>query len=210
MKKSHLLGAVCACAITFTSLSANAALISRLGGLAIFDTGTNLLWLTDANYAKTSGYDADGLMNWADANAWAAGLDIDGVAGADGWRLPNSDTCIGNNCSSSEMGNLFYNVLGGSAGSSISTTHNANYGLFSGLPTYFCHRSATEIGANAYDFFFEDGTQNNGAVKTVELYAWAVHSGDVDTLSSVPVPAAVWLFGSGLLGLIGVARRKKA
>jgi hypothetical protein len=26
----------------------------------------------------------------------------------------------------------------------------------------------------------------------------------------VPVPAAVWLFGSGLLGLIGVARRKQA
>ncbi|NOR25951.1 MAG: VPLPA-CTERM sorting domain-containing protein, partial [Desulforhopalus sp.] len=24
-----------------------------------------------------------------------------------------------------------------------------------------------------------------------------------------PVPAAVWLFGSGLIGLIGVARRKK-
>jgi hypothetical protein len=28
--------------------------------------------------------------------------------------------------------------------------------------------------------------------------------------SAVPVPAAVWLFGSGLLGLIGIARRKKA
>jgi hypothetical protein len=26
----------------------------------------------------------------------------------------------------------------------------------------------------------------------------------------IPVPAAVWLFGSGLLGLVGVARRKKA
>ena len=26
----------------------------------------------------------------------------------------------------------------------------------------------------------------------------------------VPVPAAVWLFGSGLLGLVGMARRKKA
>lgn len=25
----------------------------------------------------------------------------------------------------------------------------------------------------------------------------------------VPIPAAVWLFGSGLLGLIGIARRKK-
>ncbi len=32
--------------------------------------------------------------------------------------------------------------------------------------------------------------------------SWAV--------SSVPVPAAVWLFGSGLIGLIGVARRKKS
>ena len=29
-------------------------------------------------------------------------------------------------------------------------------------------------------------------------------------ISSVPVPAAIWLFGSGLIGLIGVARRKKA
>lgn len=28
-------------------------------------------------------------------------------------------------------------------------------------------------------------------------------------VSAVPVPAAVWLFGSGLLGLAGVARRKK-
>jgi len=28
--------------------------------------------------------------------------------------------------------------------------------------------------------------------------------------SAVPVPAAVWLFGSGLIGLIGVARRKKS
>lgn len=26
----------------------------------------------------------------------------------------------------------------------------------------------------------------------------------------VPVPAAVWLFGSGLIGLIGIARRKRA
>lgn len=30
------------------------------------------------------------------------------------------------------------------------------------------------------------------------------------TVSAVPVPAAVWLFGSGLLGLVGVARRKAA
>jgi len=29
------------------------------------------------------------------------------------------------------------------------------------------------------------------------------------TISAVPVPAAVWLFGSGLIGLTGMARRKR-
>ena len=39
--------------------------------------------------------------------------------------------------------------------------------------------------------------------------AYAVHlEGDVSSV--VPVPAAVWLFGSGLLGLVGVARRRKS
>ncbi|MEN8205169.1 MAG: VPLPA-CTERM sorting domain-containing protein [Pseudomonadota bacterium] len=34
---------------------------------------------------------------------------------------------------------------------------------------------------------------------------------DFDNITTVvPVPAAVWLFGSGLLGLVGVARRKAA
>ena len=35
---------------------------------------------------------------------------------------------------------------------------------------------------------------------------WPDRYGDV---SIVPVPATVWLFGSGLIGLIGIARRKK-
>ena len=46
-----------------------------------------------------------------------------------------------------------------------------------------------------------------------EGVAYLLHlSGTIGTgtvaASDVPVPAAVWLFGSGLLGLVGVARRK--
>jgi KaiC/GvpD/RAD55 family RecA-like ATPase len=33
---------------------------------------------------------------------------------------------------------------------------------------------------------------------------------EISGLTAVPIPAAVWLFGSGLLGLLGMARRKKA
>ena len=33
---------------------------------------------------------------------------------------------------------------------------------------------------------------------------------DLSGAPAVPIPAAVWLFGSGLLGLVGVARRKRS
>lgn len=33
---------------------------------------------------------------------------------------------------------------------------------------------------------------------------------DATVVSSVPIPAAIWLFGSGLIGLVGLAKRKKA
>ena len=39
---------------------------------AYYDTELDITWLADANYAKTSGHDADGQMNWMNANAWAA------------------------------------------------------------------------------------------------------------------------------------------
>ena len=196
------------------STSANAALVGRLaattGGTdyqAYYDDVADLTWLADAN--------ANGVMNWADANNWAAGLTVNGV---DGWRLADTlqpdascdnqsgGASSGFDCTGSELGNLFYNVLGGSAYSSITTTHNANYGLFSNVQSDF-YWTATELNTDvAWVFGMNYGNQGTD-LKTYNKSVWAVQSGDV---SAVPVPAAVWLFGSGLIGLVGFARRNKA
>lgn len=44
-----------------------------------------------------------------------------------------------------------------------------------------------------------------GGATNGELYNWNI----TGTVSAVPVPAAVWLFGSGLIALAGLAKRKK-
>jgi len=66
-----------------------------------------------------------------------------------------------------------------------------------------------------YLFTGYSGTQS-GTWDTTNLYPAPGMGGGGKDLSNiaaytvVPVPAAVWLFGSGLLGLVGVARRKRA
>ena len=204
------------------STSTNAALIERLGGLAYYDDVANLTWLANANAAGTA-------MNWVDASVWVAGLD---VAGVTGWRLPNTID-VGNDGSTytniyqgvdsgynitthSELSNMFYNVLGNLAQYDTSGVERPDYdgiidntGPFSNIQSW-SYWSATEYApyTSLLAWSFDMGYGNQGReAKSEPIFAWAVQSGDV---SAVPIPSAVWLFGSGLIGLVGLARRKKA
>ena len=69
------------------TISAQATLFNRGGGM-VYSDEMDVTWLLDAKYAMTSGYDADGLMTWADANTWAENLTFGGY---DDWRLPTFD-----------------------------------------------------------------------------------------------------------------------
>ena len=75
-------------------------------------------------------------------------------------------------------------------------------------------------GNNEFDFFgdvlFTSGSlmgATNGQFEGSTFLS--IQSGELELQSKlgevavVPVPASVWLFGSGLLGLVGVARRKE-
>ena len=87
--KRCLLAAITAIGLT---ASASAELIDRGSGL-IYDTVLNVTWLQDANYAKTSAYNATGRMIYKEAQALAANLQYrDTVRGTTltGWRLPKT------------------------------------------------------------------------------------------------------------------------
>ncbi|HSB96376.1 MAG TPA: VPLPA-CTERM sorting domain-containing protein, partial [Spongiibacteraceae bacterium] len=52
-------------------------------------------------------------------------------------------------------------------------------------------------------------TSGTGATANTTTINWQV-SGTQPAAPAVPVPAAAWLFGSGLVGLAGAARRRRA
>ena len=59
-------------------------------------------------------------------------------------------------------------------------------------------------------FYFTDvtGVNLNVLSNYGDGFYYSAHEVGFDTVSAVPVPAAVWLFGSGLIGLFGLRRKK--
>ena len=240
MKHQKTLLALALLASATVTGTAHASLVDRGNGM-LYDNVLNITWLQDANYAKTSGASATGLMDWTTATAWAANLVFGGFSD---WRLAtntpingssynatfstNGTTDYGYNITSpnSELAYM-YNVNLGLKGF-LSTTGavQANYGIF-GNGTYNGVNTASygqnnvglvnNLQSNAYwsgaeyspgsglAWQFTNALGYQGSdYKFSQKYAWAVRSGDV---SAVPVPAAFWLFGSGLMGLLGLMRR---
>lgn len=92
-------GVQAVCLALAAATSAHAALIAgdldanAANGYEVFyDTVLDITWLADANYAKTSGFDTDGAMDWSKAMSWASNLQYFGV---DDWRLPHFDPVNG-------------------------------------------------------------------------------------------------------------------
>lgn len=207
---------VALCIGLLTGSGANAALVSALGGQVVNDTDLNITWLANANLAATntfgvSGIDPAGYMSWSTAQSWIGAMNTANYLGYSDWRLPNADPSCGfnYNCTNSEMGHLFYTELGGGAGQSITTTHNTIYGLFQNVQsdTYWSGTEYAPYPSSAWVFNTFNGYQGAFGKASPYMFALAVRPGQV---VATPVPGATLLLGSGLLGLIGVARRKAA
>ncbi len=191
--------------------------------LAYYDTVLDITWAADADI---SGRDA-----WDNQVAWAAGLTLGGVTG---WRLPTVspidgstfDTTFSNNATTdygfaptttdgtdggwrdgsntpvSEMGHMYYVTLGNQTSGGLPNT-----GPFSDLRSFVYFTDTDFEPGVAWSFHFGLGGLQYDDDKGDDNYAWAVRSGDVPAV--VPLPTAVWLLGGGLIGLLGLARRKR-
>jgi hypothetical protein len=230
-------------ATVFASGAAHAALQGRdlNGNLvtfeAYYDTDLDTTWLADANYAQTSGYDADGRMTWAVANTWAANLSffnpLTNQTYAD-WRLPtttdtgtagcataNSGADCGYNVdtASSEMAHLYFVTLGNQ---SYYTTTGAVSGAFEGG----ANPNSTLDNVGPFTNFQSDYYWSDTEYAPDPSDAWVIvtydgYQGGVDKLYSfyalavspgdvaaVPEAETYALMLAGL-GLVGFAARRR-
>lgn len=191
----------------------------------IYDTLLDITWL---DYSNTQ---AAG--TWSTQSDWAANLEvtIDGQV-LDNWRLPEIDGDIpvgsgygfaganldgsysygyGYNMTNSELGHLFYQTLGNSGYRATDGSVNdprglVNSGIFNNLVNATYWLGTEESATEAWDFGLNDGYLEILGKDADTFYGIAVISGDVNP---VPLPAAFWFLGSGLLGILAINRKSK-
>lgn len=218
-----------------SSGAAQAELEDRGGGM-LYDTALNVTWLQDANYAKTSGYDADGLMNWSAAKTWADNLSYGGYsdwrlasisAVGEGWQeifAYDGTTDIGYNITNprSELSYMYYVTLGLKGRYSSAGIYQPDFGVFGtgtsggqndvglvkNLQSY-AYWSNTAYAINPIGVAWSFQTMSGFQVdygQDGEIAAWAVRAGDV---AAVPEPETYTMFLAGMGLLAGMAKRRR-
>ena len=222
MKKSRLLGACCGCALACVISSTNAAIIfydsqanylSALGGAAIttydFDalTAGTLIASGDALNGATFSYSLSGpgnpsilvddVFGTTSPNNYLGTDDGSGAfVSGDGFTITFDQTMrsVGLYVISADL--IFADdfTITTNSGQSVGNTATSDVTLTDG--------DAFFIGLIEDDFSlgFDSITLSS------QDFGFLFNVDDI-TVSQVPLPAAVWLFGSGLLCLAGISRR---
>lgn len=172
-----------------------------------YDPNMNLTWLRDWN--------ASGPRSWAGQLAWASNLQVGSFAN---WSLPTSRNpdgsgpCALYNCTGSQMGYLFYEVLG-------NTDHSfTNAGPFQNIQHYgyWSGTADAEHPGSAWFFHLYDADtvgNNRGFQWRADQTAWqaavAVRPGDVAATVPEPASSALMLAGLATVALGAAARAKR-
>ncbi len=183
----------------------------------IYDVDYDITWVGRGNFAESSGFDDDGIMNWYTATAWIDGLTIGDYTD---WRLPTAlnrdDTGpvsgLGEVENGSEMNHLFYGELGGFAMSNITNSGDPDLSLFPDIKNnWYWSKTVSPYYPYPQDMFVWGVAFNQGYSELINknsgYYTLAVHEGDV--AKPIPEPSTWVLLGIGLIGITVVSFRKK-
>jgi len=155
-----------------------------------------------------------GKPGYSQALDWIDYLNLTSYLGADNWRLPSalnqdgSGPCSGNGCTDSEFGHLYHIEIGATPGSWIEDTGDpSKLALFRNFSETEDYWTSTFVPGHTIMGFHLHGAQLTLGTQNQNI-PWVVADGDVFSVGTIPIPPTLWLFGSGLLGLIGIAKRK--
>lgn len=106
-----------------------------------------------------------------------------------------------------------YNMLAVAAGNYFSSGQGI-FNIVTDLSTYSFTVNLLNITYGFFGFQATDGEHiisfnNGGDVNGLAVGFTDIQLGNTPTVNAVPVPAAVWLFGSALTGLVGIGKRKQ-
>jgi hypothetical protein len=221
MKKSYLLGAVCACLVA-VSIDANATLIN--GSVLSFNS-----------YGGGSSIPPDSNGSWFSVEPATFG--VIGIASFDGLILGSIQTATGSHSgvpdgSESPTIDNPHDWFGNTG--MLSTVSDTNVLLAAGNTATIDFTGIRWSWAGTDNIVIYDPTAGDSGAANISCvldcgngdtyildYIGHIEQGSPSglggeevrihlegTISAVPIPAAVWLFGSGLLGLVGIARKK--
>lgn len=227
MRILHVLGAVCAC-LSFLQSSVNAAVVSfendqagwqaaagSPGSVTLIDfesiTGSTTVPIAGDEFSSFAGQPTFAVApqsEFAELFVGSPTSQIPTPPSGDNMFHPTCDlSCEGIvtltfGTPVTSVGAIFVDVEGDFATTGFSLTPGAS------VPEVSFSRNQ---GGGSFSFL---GLVSDSPFTSVDIH-FATRPGSdgvlIDDLqyAVVPVPAAVWLFGSGLLGLIGMSRRKK-
>jgi len=189
----------CLLATVFLTLCAGTA-----NAAIIYDVNRTIAEGTVTGFIETDG--TEGILDTDNITRWSLTLTALNLNGGSPYLIEGSISGSGSGV----------RVLNGTAVSATSTQLRYDFNkpgslLFRGAlnsssPTYFWCLE-TSFCSDA-----DDSSEHLGRYLTVgtEALQWEHRSGEIVFANAtvIPVPAAVWLFGSGLIGLAGFARRK--
>lgn len=149
------------------------------------------------NYFDVTASDGDNFLTMVESGVGTPPiLDTNSIAPHDIFETYYEVFELTFNGSLTQIGNTEPNGLGGGSAD----------GYYENISVLFNILNADVTGIHV-DMFTIDGTWSDAVEDKKLVTAFAPFSHDAQ-VSLVPVPAAAWLFGSGLIGLVGVARRK--